>query len=56
MTVAERIDCRTADKPLAKNQWYFHPNANLVGGCYEGCCDDYECPDCGAQFRVEAPD
>lgn len=23
------------------------------GGCSEGCCDYYECPDCGYRFTVE---
>lgn len=26
------------------------------GGCSDGYCDDYECPDCGHQFRIEWPD
>lgn len=26
------------------------------GSCNEGCCDDYECTDCGHRFRVEWPD
>lgn len=54
--MAERIDCRTAEKPLAKGPRYIHPNAKSVGTCSEGCCDDYKCPDCGTRFRVEAPD
>lgn len=34
-----------------------HPNAKVTdGGCSEGCCDDYLCPDCGETFRVECPD
>lgn len=24
-----------------------HPNAKCIGECSEGCCDRYECPDCG---------
>lgn len=27
-----------------------------IGDCGLGCCDDYECPDCGKRFRVEWPD
>ena len=50
-----RIDCRTAEKPLAVGPRYVHPNAVSTGECYEGCCDDYKCPDCGTEFRVEAP-
>ena len=26
------------------------------GGCDTGCCDDFECPDCGHKFRIEWPD
>lgn len=54
---SERIDCRTvAERPLPVGPRYVHPNAITVGGCAEGCCDDYRCPDCGTEFRVEAPD
>jgi hypothetical protein len=52
----ERIDCRTvAERPLPKGR-YEHPNAKSDGGCSEGCCDDYVCPDCGTEFRVEWAD
>ena len=27
-----------------------------VGGCRDGCCDDYRCDGCGKTFRVEWPD
>lgn len=27
-----------------------------VGGCSEGCCDDYKCASCGYRVRVEWPD
>jgi hypothetical protein len=34
-----------------------HPNAVNTGDtCFEGCCDRYKCPDCGARFLVECPD
>jgi hypothetical protein len=33
--------------------FYRHPDAKIVGGCSEGCCDDYACPHCGYRFRVE---
>lgn len=39
-----------------QNGGKWHPNAKHVGTCYEGCCDDYECPECGLTFRVENPD
>jgi hypothetical protein len=29
---------------------------NSIGDCGLGCCNDYECPDCGKRFRVEWPD
>ena len=28
----------------------------LVGGCREGCCDDFECESCGKKWRYEYPD
>ncbi len=27
-----------------------------VGGCCEGCCDDYQCEICGFQARIKWPD
>jgi hypothetical protein len=42
----ERIDCRTVET-IEPGKHYFHPNAEGDGSCYEGCCDDYKCPDCG---------
>lgn len=30
-----------------------HAGAEVVGECYEGCCDDFKCKDCGATWRVE---
>lgn len=30
--------------------------AVCVGGCSEGCCDDYKCPACGRRWRIEWPD
>lgn len=29
------------------------PDAVDDGGCYEGCCDDYRCPNCGTKWRTE---
>ena len=37
----------------APGQWA-HTSVSSVGTCPEGCCDDYECADCGTQWRVEA--
>lgn len=51
----ERIDCRTVAE-IEDGKLYVHPNARFVRMCFEGCCDYYECPDCGIDFRVEAPD
>ena len=31
-----------------------HQGAKWVGECYDGCCDDYKCEDCGHEWRVEA--
>lgn len=30
-----------------------HPDAVYAGGCSEGCCDYYRCPDCGKRWKVE---
>jgi hypothetical protein len=55
--MAERIDCRTVpERPLPKGPFYVHPNAKYVGSDYDGCCDEYECPDCGTEFSVELPE
>lgn len=51
--MSDRIDCRTVDR-IEHGKRYVHPNAVDVGSCSEGCCDIYECPDCGTRFVVEA--
>jgi len=28
-----------------------HPDAVCVGGCSDGCCDDYQCPHCDVRWR-----
>lgn len=34
-----------------------HPSAKSTGeSCFEGCCDEYKCPDCKRTFLVECPD
>lgn len=33
-----------------------HPHAKCIGECSEGCCDRYECPDCGRRWLEELPD
>lgn len=52
--MSEYVDCRTVEK-IVPNQFYYHPNAVDVGTCSEGCCDKYECEDCGTRFTVESP-
>lgn len=53
----ERIDCRTViERPLPKGPRYQHPNAKYVGDDYDGCCERYECPDCGTHFKMELPE
>lgn len=55
MTI-EYTDCRTVEeRPLPKGPRYLHPNAISKGSCYEGCCDEFECPDCGTHFQNEMP-
>lgn len=57
MTETARVDCRTvAERPLPKGPRYIHPNAKCTGSDYDGCCDEYECPDCGTEFSVELPE
>lgn len=36
----------------APGQWS-HTNAQDDGECYDGCCDDFKCADCGHTWRVE---
>jgi len=33
-----------------------HRNTKDIGSCDDGCCDKYECQDCGRHFMVECPD
>lgn len=34
-----------------------HTNSHSTGDtCYQGCCDYYQCDDCGKRFLVECPD
>lgn len=34
-----------------------HKNSTTTGEtCAVGCCDEYECKDCGRKFMVEVPD
>jgi hypothetical protein len=52
-----RLIC-TPERPMPKNakgQWS-HPAAELVGDCGDGCCDDFRCPACGAEWRCEWAD
>lgn len=51
--MGERVDCCTVTA-IEPNVWYVHPNAVSDGECYEGCCDDYKCPDCGTRWREAA--
>lgn len=40
----------------AKGLFAVHPDAVTFGdGCAEGCCDDFRCPHCGHEWRVEYP-
>jgi hypothetical protein len=45
----------TSERPMPENASgiWLHPNAKDVGGCSEGCCDDFQCPDCGKKWRKE---
>jgi hypothetical protein len=39
----------------AKGRWE-HTNAHEFGdGCFDGCCADYKCDDCGYTWREELP-
>ncbi len=53
--MSERIDCRTV-QTIEPGKRYIHPNAKGTGSCYDGCCDEYECPDCGTTWREELPE
>lgn len=45
---------RGASMTLAgiRRQWT-HTGTVSDGECFEGCCDDYKCVDCGMTWRVE---
>lgn len=45
-----KYQCRGCDR------WLLLCDATDVGGCADGCCDDYECPYCQHITRVEWPD
>jgi len=47
------VDCRSGD-PLEPGKRYIHPSAEDAGGCAEGCCDSYLCPDCGKSWSIES--
>lgn len=32
-----------------------HPDAKVIGDCLQGCCDRYECPNCGVRWLTEVP-
>jgi len=49
-----RLLC-SPDHPMPKGApgLWSHTNVKSDGTCYEGCCDDYVCKDCGFAWRVE---
>lgn len=49
-----RLLC-SPERPMPKNAagLWSHTGTKSDGGCFEGCCDDYKCEDCGATWRVE---
>jgi len=52
--MAERYVCtKEAPWDKTKGDLAIHPDAKCVGECYEGCCDDYECPNCKTAWREE---
>lgn len=52
-----RYEC-SSQHPMPKGSpgMWLHPEAKVIGGCHDGCCDDYCCPACGAEWRQECPD
>lgn len=48
--VEPKYQCRGCER------WVPLKEAKNVGGCPNGCCDDYECPHCKHVMRVEWPD
>lgn len=51
--IVVEVGCTTV-APNRKSKW--HPEAKKTGTCFDGCCDDYKCPACGAEWRYENPD
>lgn len=43
-------------KPKDARGLWSHTNAHEYGdGCFDGCCADYRCDDCGETWRAELP-
>lgn len=51
---SRRLLC-TYERPMPKGArgGWAHSSVVSVGGCHEGCCDDYRCTNCGHEWRVE---
>lgn len=48
----------TKENPMpkgAKGRWEHSRVTEEGDGCYEGCCADYKCLNCGHQWRAELP-
>lgn len=43
-------------KPENAAGLWAHTNVRVVGGCSDGCCDDFQCRDCGEKWRSEGAD
>lgn len=57
MTTPERKLCtRQSPRPKDAPGIWEHEGAKRVGECSSGCCDDYQCEDCGTRWRVEVPE
>lgn len=52
-----RLLC-SPEHPMPKNApgHWAHTNIRSTGECSEGCCDYYECKDCGHKWKVEVAD
>lgn len=54
--MARQVCTKNQPKPPNALGHWLHPDAECIGECIHGCCDDYRCPNCGQEWREEVAD